>query len=220
MKKGQNLATWDAGRRFYKDEQGTLFFHDAPRLCVPVSERGTLLAEVHESPFESAHAGPAKLWQILSGKFYWRRMKTDVFRFCGTRDVCQKIKNINFKKFGRLIPNLISRRPYASISLDLVSGLPMMDDGYNTILVVVDRLTKHAQFILTDTGLSEDMSPQTRLLYEEDAKASTEELQMHSESARNAIARAQVRQSEIYNKGRKEIDLEGDSVLVDPHSLE
>lgn len=29
----------------------------------------------------------------------------------------------------------------------------MTEEGYNAILVIVDRLTKHAQFILTDTGL-------------------------------------------------------------------
>lgn len=29
----------------------------------------------------------------------------------------------------------------------------MTEDGYNTILVIVNRLNKHAQFILTDTGL-------------------------------------------------------------------
>ncbi|EIM85169.1 uncharacterized protein STEHIDRAFT_21556, partial [Stereum hirsutum FP-91666 SS1] len=60
LQKGENVATWDAGKRFYKDERGLLFFRDAnfqPRLCVPISERGTLLAEAHESPFETAHAG-------------------------------------------------------------------------------------------------------------------------------------------------------------------
>lgn len=42
-------------------------------------------------------------------------------------------------------------------------------------------------------ALSNDVSLQTKLLHDQDAKAFAEELHMHRESARNAIARAQVR---------------------------
>lgn len=46
-------------------------------------------------------------------------------------------------------------------------------------------------------------------------------LQMHRESARLAIAKAQDKQASSYNKGRKEIDFEPeDLVMVNPHSLE
>ena len=46
-------------------------------------------------------------------------------------------------------------------------------------------------------------------------------LQMHRDSARQAIAHAQHHQAREHNKGRKPLDLkEGDKVLVNPHSLE
>lgn len=67
-------------------------------------------------------------------------------------DVCQKSKFSNFNKFGLLIPNPIPSRPYQSISMDFLVNLPW-SDGYNAIYVVVDRLTKHASFIPTTTGL-------------------------------------------------------------------
>lgn len=146
---------WDPGNRFYKDKDGLLFFRDAdyqPRLCVPKSEQSALLKEAHNQPYGGAHIGPERLWQTLSSRFYWPRMKTDVLRFCHSCDVCQKTKPSNFKRFGLLIPNPIPAQPYDSISMDFIVNLPWSDE-YNAILVVVDRLTKHAQFILTTTGL-------------------------------------------------------------------
>lgn len=147
---------WNPGTRFFKDENRLLYFRDADyqaRLCIPKSHQQFLIQEAHENPFESAHAGPEKLWQKLSTKFYWRRMKTDILKFCETCDVCQKTKHSNFNKYGYLIPNPIPYRPYVSVSMDFVVNLPWSNQ-YNAIYVVVDRLTKHAQFIPTTTGLN------------------------------------------------------------------
>ncbi|KII92781.1 hypothetical protein PLICRDRAFT_70242, partial [Plicaturopsis crispa FD-325 SS-3] len=53
-------AQWHGGRRFYKANDGLLFFRDAdfrPRLCVPLTQRSLILREAHESPLQTAHAG-------------------------------------------------------------------------------------------------------------------------------------------------------------------
>jgi hypothetical protein len=80
-------------------------------------------------------------------------MKVDIDVFCDTCDICQKIKHRNFTRYGYLIPNPIPSHPYESISLDLIVNLPWLGE-YNAIMVVVDRLTKHASFIPTASGLS------------------------------------------------------------------
>lgn len=79
-------------------------------------------------------------------------MKVDIVRYCETCDTCQKTKNSNVRRFGLLIPNPIPSRPYESISMDFVVNLPWSDE-YNVILVIVNRLTKHAQLIPCTTGL-------------------------------------------------------------------
>ena len=152
---GSRLDNPDPGRRFIVDQDGMIFFNNEdyqPRLCVPISQRNFVLKEAHENPFESAHAGPERLWHSLSSRFYWKRMKLDIIRFCRSCDVCQKTKASNFNKFGMLIPNPIPSRPYQSISMDFIVNLPW-SEGYNAVYVVVDRLTKHASFIPTTTGL-------------------------------------------------------------------
>ena len=46
------------------------------------------------------------------------------------------------------IPNLIPEKAWTHISADFIMKLPLAQ-GYNSILVVVDRFTKIAHFILT-----------------------------------------------------------------------
>ena len=149
-------VNWNGNGRFLKDERGLLFFLDnnyQPRLCVPNKRRTFILKEAHENPLESVHASAERLWQNLSQKFYWKRMKTDIVNYCRTCDICQKVKTTNFNKFGYLIPNPIPSRPYQSISMDFIVNLPW-SNGFNAIFVVVDRLTKQGSFIPCTTGLT------------------------------------------------------------------
>ena len=155
-RKLQDPGNTSSNNRYMKDERGLLFFIDPdyqPRLCVPKSQRNFILTEAHENPMESSHAGPERLWQQLSQKFYWKRMKSDVLAFVKSCDTCQKTKFSNFNKYGYLIPNPIPSRPYQSVSMDFVVNLPWSGE-FNAIFMVVDRLSKHASFIPTSTGLT------------------------------------------------------------------
>ena len=70
---------------------------------------------------------------------------TDYIHSCS---VCRHSKSLHHKPFGphRFLP--IGERPWDSISLDFIEGLPP-SDGHDTILVVVCHLTKMALFIPT-----------------------------------------------------------------------
>lgn len=149
---------WRKGDRFLKDTIGLLYFRDAdfqPRLCVPRAKRTELLTLLHEDPMETAHMGIEKLWPKLTHRWYWKRMKIDAEAFCGSCDVCQKIKNRNFTRWGLLTSSPIPSRPFESISWDLITGLPKVD-GCDAILVVVCRLGKMGIFEATQTKLKED----------------------------------------------------------------
>jgi len=60
--------------------------------------------------------------------------------------MCQQMKNHTQQPFGPLVPNKIPNKPWEIISTDLIIQLPELN-GYDTICVIVDRLTKRAHFI-------------------------------------------------------------------------
>jgi len=63
-------------------------------------------------------------------------------------DSCQRNKNCTEQPAGKLMPNSIPEKPWIHISADFITKLPLAQ-GYDTILVVVDRLTKMVYFIPT-----------------------------------------------------------------------
>jgi len=63
-------------------------------------------------------------------------------------DTCQRNKNYTEQPAGKLMPNSIPEKPWAHISADFITKLPLAQ-GYDSILVVVDRLTKIVHFIPT-----------------------------------------------------------------------
>jgi len=69
---------------------------------------------------------------------------TDYIHSCS---VCSRSKSLHHKPFGphQFLP--IGERPWDSISMDFIEGLPLLDRR-DMILVVVCHLTKMALFIL------------------------------------------------------------------------
>jgi len=63
-------------------------------------------------------------------------------------DSCQRNKNHTEQPAGKLMPNSISNKAWSYISADFITKLPLAQ-GYNSILVVVDRFTKVAHFMPT-----------------------------------------------------------------------
>ena len=75
-------------------------------------------------------------------------MTKEVTKYVEGCDLCQRHKNRAEAPVGKLMPNSIPEKPWRHISADFIVKLPLVQ-GYNTILVVCDHLTKMAHFIPT-----------------------------------------------------------------------
>ncbi|KAL0415861.1 UNVERIFIED_CONTAM: Transposon Tf2-11 polyprotein [Sesamum latifolium] len=70
----------------------------------------------------------------------------DIETYVRTCLICQQDKADHQKKAGLLQPLPIPKRPWESVSMDYISGLPKVGD-LGSIIVVVDRLSKYTTFI-------------------------------------------------------------------------
>ena len=112
------------------------------------------MSEVHNALTESAHGGYAKTYNRTASTYYWPRMSRDIKRYVSTCDICQKVKPRHHAPLGLLQPIPIPSRPFEVVTMDFVPELPE-SEGFNNILVIVDKLTKYAIFIPTTVNITE-----------------------------------------------------------------
>ncbi|KAE8668323.1 cytochrome P450 78A7-like [Hibiscus syriacus] len=127
--------------------EGELLYHRGHRLFVPRygKLRKELIKECHDSKW-AGHPGVDRTMALLSEQYYWPHMAEDVQAYVKTCLVCQQDKIEAKKPAGLLQPLPIPERPWESISMDFIIGLPKTD-GLSSIMVVVDRFSKYATFI-------------------------------------------------------------------------
>jgi hypothetical protein len=141
---------------FCEDAEGTLWFKE--RLVVPKKEAlKKILDEAHTSRY-SIHPGSTKMYHDLRQQFWWTRMKREAARYVSKCDTCQKVKADYVKPEGLLQPLSILEWKWDDLSMDFIVVLPMMAHKFDSIWVIVDRLSKSTHFIpSTPTMMLEDM---------------------------------------------------------------
>ena len=135
---------------FHQDGEGVLWFNN--RLVVPkdLELRKQILEEAHLSRY-SIHPGSNKMYQDLKLRFWWTRMKREIARYVSECDTCQRVKASHLRSAGPLQPLSIPSWKWEDISMDFIVGLPKTSKGYDSIWVIVDRLTKSAHFLPVKT---------------------------------------------------------------------
>jgi hypothetical protein len=138
---------------FREDDQGTLWYKG--RICVPDVEdlRKLILSEAHDTAY-SIHPGSTKMYYDLKERFWWYGMKRSIAEYMAICDTCLRVKAEHQRPVGLLQPLKIPEWKWEEITMDFIVGLPRTQKGYNSIGVVVDRLTKVAHFIPVNTTYS------------------------------------------------------------------
>ncbi|GJS30618.1 putative reverse transcriptase domain-containing protein [Tanacetum coccineum] len=107
--------------------------------------RDLVMHESYKSKY-SIHPGSDKMYQDLKLLYWWPNMKADIATYVSKCLTCAKVKDEHQKPSGLLQQPEILVWKWERITMDFVSGLPRMPSGYDTIWVIVDRLTKSAHF--------------------------------------------------------------------------
>jgi hypothetical protein len=94
------------------------------------------------------------MYQDLKQKYWWYGQKKDVASHVALYDICQRVKAEHQIPDGLLHPLKIPEWKLEEIGMYFIVGLPRTSAGYDSIWVIVDRLTKVAHFIPVKTTYS------------------------------------------------------------------
>jgi hypothetical protein len=105
-----------------------------------------IMDEAHCSRY-FIHPGINKIYQDLNKNFWWMRMMRKIARYVSECDTCRRVKVDHLRPPRNMQPLSIPEWKWENICMDFIVGLPLTSRGYNSIWVIVDRLTKSAHFI-------------------------------------------------------------------------
>ncbi|GKB33764.1 putative reverse transcriptase domain-containing protein [Tanacetum coccineum] len=108
--------------------------------------RDLIMHESHKSKY-SIHPGSDKMYQDLKKLYWWPNMKADIATYVSKCLTCAKVKAEHQRPSGLLQQPEILEWKWEHITMDFVTGLPRTSSGYDSIWVIVDRLTKSAHFL-------------------------------------------------------------------------
>jgi len=141
----QELAVHSPNDKGFRLKKGMILYKDRLYIGENLALQTKLISSLHDSAV-GGHSGIHATYQRIKQLYYWPGLKLAVEQYVKQCQVCQQAKPLHSKPAGLLQPLPPPEKPWQDITLDFIDGLPN-SDGANSILVVVDRLTKYAHFL-------------------------------------------------------------------------
>ncbi|GJY12113.1 putative reverse transcriptase domain-containing protein [Tanacetum coccineum] len=123
-----------------------LFFNGRSWLPCYGDLRTVIMHESHTSKY-SIHLGSDKMYQDMKKLYWWPNMKANIATYVSKYLTYAKVKAKHQRASGLLVQPKIAQCKWDNITMDFFTNLPKSSQGYNTIWVIVDRLTKSAIFV-------------------------------------------------------------------------
>ena len=125
------------------------------KLVIPANSKlkASLIAEHHDPP-SKGHPGIARTAERLLRSYWWPGLARDVKEYVLKCAECQRNKSKTVKPGGLLQPMPIPNCKWESVGMDFIVGLPCTEAGYDSVLVVIDRLSKMVHLIPTTSTVT------------------------------------------------------------------
>jgi hypothetical protein len=102
--------------------------------------------EMHTVPY-AGHPGYQKTVATIKSHYFWPGMKREIAEYIARCMECKKVKVENRHPTGLLQPLPIPEWKWEVVTMDFITGLPRIGKLHDSIMVVVEKLTKDAHFI-------------------------------------------------------------------------
>ncbi|GJV43537.1 putative reverse transcriptase domain-containing protein [Tanacetum coccineum] len=120
--------------------------------------RTVIMHESHKSKYY-IHPGFDKMYQDMKKLYWWPNMKAEIATYVSKFLTCAKVKAEHQRPSSLLVQPEIPQWKWDNITMDFIMKLPKSSQGYDTIWVIVDRLTKSAIFVpMTKTDPMEKLA--------------------------------------------------------------
>ncbi|GKD41302.1 reverse transcriptase domain-containing protein [Tanacetum coccineum] len=87
------------------------------------------------------------MYQDMKKLYWWPNMKADITTYISKCLTCAKFKAEHQRPSGLLVQPSIPEWKWDNIMMDFIIKLPKSSQGFDTIWVIVDRLTKSVHFL-------------------------------------------------------------------------
>ena len=108
-----------------------------------------LMSRHHDDPL-AGYFGIEKTQKLIAQKYYWETLRHDVKDYVKGCNVCLLWKAVWYKFYGNLQSLPVPIYRWKDLLIDFVTGLPISTnwkgDSYDSILVIVNRLTKMVHY--------------------------------------------------------------------------
>jgi hypothetical protein len=105
-----------------------------------------ILYEIHNVPY-ARNPGYQKTIALVKSQYFWPGMKREIAGYITRCMEFQKIKEEHRHPTGLLQPLPIPEWKWEVVTMDFITGLPRTNKMHDSIMVVVENLTKYAHFI-------------------------------------------------------------------------
>jgi len=139
----ENYQMWKKNLEYLILKQNVLFLKNKENieiLVVPKHLRQKICKIYHES-LTVGHIGFEKQYLNVSHKFYWPKMKSQIFDYCMTCDVCQKQKIKNKSNVAPMISITVDK-PWDLVGIDVAGPLKLTNKKNQYIIIAIDYFTK------------------------------------------------------------------------------
>ena len=104
----------------------------------------------HYNDLLAGNFGIDKTRELIGWKYYWSSLRKAIEAHVKGCDVCLALKRMRYKPYGNLQLLPVPTHRWKDLSMDFVTGLPVLTnwkgETYDSILVIVDRLTKMVHY--------------------------------------------------------------------------
>nr|GEX77029.1 putative reverse transcriptase domain-containing protein [Tanacetum cinerariifolium] len=151
----ENLKNEDVGGMIRKDipkekleprADGTLCLNDTSWLPCYGDLRSVIMHESYKSKY-SIHFGYDKMYQDMKKLYWWPKMKANIATHVSKCLTCAKVKAEHQRPSRLLVQPTIPEWKWDNTTMDFITKLPKSSQGFNTIWMIVDRLTKSGHFL-------------------------------------------------------------------------